>query len=204
MSKGEGTRSGLLWEVERLLNEVDELPQILLMENVPQVHSDKNVADFAKWIDRLEKLGYKSKYQDLNAKDYGVPQNRERCFMVSWLGDYYYHFPAPIPLEKRLKDVLEESVDEKFYLSDETVKRLIIHKERNEANGNGFGWQPVDGGVLHTLLLPQQRSQTATTSLSVLMSRREIMAGTDVAACLMARDYKGFGNQLMNGVIEIE
>lgn len=161
MTKGSNTRSGLLWEVERLLTELDELPQLLLMENVPQVHSEKNVKDFSEWISFLDGLGYTSKYQDLNSKDYGVPQNRERCFMLSWLGDYYYHFPEPIPLEKRLKDVLEESVDEKYYLSDETVRRLIIHKERNESNGNGFGWKPVDGGgIAHALVTAAEKSNS--------------------------------------------
>ena len=94
MSKGSGTRSGLLWEVERLLSETEELPQILLMENVPEVVSDKNIADFAQWIAFLDGLGYKSKYEILNAKDFGIPQNRARCFMVSWLGNYYYDFPT--------------------------------------------------------------------------------------------------------------
>lgn len=110
MSRGSGTRSGLLWEVERLLKEMEEYPQILLMENVPEVVSDKNVKDFAEWLEFLESLGYRSKYEILNAKNYGIPQNRERCFMVSWQGDFYFDFPAPIPLKLRLKDMLEESV----------------------------------------------------------------------------------------------
>ena len=70
MSKESGTRSGLLWEVERILTELgDNLPQFLLMENVPQVHGEKNIKDFAEWISFLDGLGYKSKWQDLNAKD---------------------------------------------------------------------------------------------------------------------------------------
>lgn len=125
MSRDSGTRSGLLWQVERLLKETKELPQILLMENVPDVISEKNIRDFAEWIAFLDSLGYTSKYEILNAKNYGVPQNRERCFMVSWLGDAYYDFPPPIPLAKRLKDVLEDEVDEKYYLSEEQVKNLL-------------------------------------------------------------------------------
>lgn len=88
MKKGSGTRSGLLWEVERLLNETENLPQILLMENVPQVISADNIDDFHSWCSFLESKGYKCYTQILNAKDYGVAQNRERCFMVSILGDY--------------------------------------------------------------------------------------------------------------------
>ncbi len=119
MKEASKTRSGLLWEVKRLLNECTELPQVLLMENVTQVHSKKNSADFKKWIECLENLGYSNYYADLNAKGYGVPQNRNRCFMVSLLGDYSYTFPLPIPLTKRLKDILETDVDEKYYLSQE-------------------------------------------------------------------------------------
>ena len=115
MKKGSGTRSGLLWEVERLLNEVENLPQVLLMENVPQVHSKANMPDFQKWIDFLESKGYSNYWKDLNAKNYGVAQNRNRCFMVSILGDYTYDFPNPIPLKKTMKDYLEDEVDEKYY-----------------------------------------------------------------------------------------
>lgn len=128
MAKGSGTRSGLLWEVERILDECNgNLPQILLMENVPDVIGANNVKHFAQWVKKLEQLGYTSKWQCLNAKDYGVPQNRDRCFMVSWLGNHYYGFPTPIKLEKRLKDVLETNVDEKYYLSSDIIKYFEKH-----------------------------------------------------------------------------
>ena len=127
--KGKGmsdtsTRSGMLWEVERILTECKELetmPQILLMENVPQVHGADNVEDFNKWQLRLEELGYKNYFQDIIATDYGIPQTRNRCFMVSILGDYSYTFPKPIPLKLKLKDMLEDNVDEKYYLSDKML-----------------------------------------------------------------------------------
>lgn len=129
MKKGSGTRSGLLWEVERILKEIrddgGELPQILFMENVPQVHADANMVDFQNWIDFLTSLGYVSYWQDLNAKNYGVAQNRERCFMFSFLGEYNYHFPQPIPLKKKLKDYLEDDVDEKYYINNEKADKLI-------------------------------------------------------------------------------
>ena len=124
MAKGSGTRSGLLWEVERLLNECTELPQVLLMENVPQVHGAKNKAHFDQWIAFLESKGYSNHWQDLNAKDYGIPQSRNRCYMVSILGDYAYEFPAPIPLEKKLGDVLDAVVDERYYLTDDRCQRI--------------------------------------------------------------------------------
>ena len=122
MEKGSGTRSGMLWEVERILDECENLPQILLMENVPDVIGSKNIIHFAKWLEKLEKLGYHCYWQVLNAKDFGVPQNRERCFMVSLLGDYLYEFPKKQKLEIRLKDVLEKEVDEKYYLSSKAIE----------------------------------------------------------------------------------
>lgn len=125
MTKGSGTRSGLLWEVERLLNECEELPQVLLMENVPQVHSKANMPDFQKWINFLEGKGYSNHWKDLNAKDYGVAQNRNRCFMVSLLGKWNYKFPQPVPLEWKLKDYLEDEVDTKYYINTGKAQKLI-------------------------------------------------------------------------------
>lgn len=124
MDKGSSTRSGLLWEVERLLDECTELPQVLLMENVPNVHGCKNAKNFYKWIDKLEKLGYCNYWEDLNAKNYGIPQNRKRCFMVSLLGDYSFSFPKGKPLSLKFKDMLETKVDEHYYLSEEQAEKI--------------------------------------------------------------------------------
>lgn len=125
MAKGSGTRSGLLWEVERLLYECDELPQVLLMENVPQVHGKKFIKDFESWLDSLSQLGYKNYWQDLNSKDYGVAQNRNRTFLVSFLDDVSFKFPEPFPLNKTMADYLEDKVDEKYYIDNEKTQRLI-------------------------------------------------------------------------------
>ena len=121
MAKGTNTRSGMLWEVERILSECEDLPQVLLMENVPAVIGKKAVKDFAKWVEFLDGLGYKSKWSVENAKDYGIAQNRDRCFMVSVLGDYYYDFPHGFELPYRLKNFLQSSVDKQYYLDDDTV-----------------------------------------------------------------------------------
>lgn len=132
MSRGSTTRSGLLWEVERILkelNETDSLPQVLLMENVPDVIGSKNIKDFNEWYASLERMGYQSYYKLLNSKDYGVPQDRNRCFMISILGNYSYTFPRPIPLEKRLKDLLEAEVDERYYISDEIAYKFAIKSD---------------------------------------------------------------------------
>ena len=126
MEKGSGTRSGMLWEVERILDDLNEggqtkLPRILLMENVPDVIGSGAIKDFAKWLGKLESLGYKCYWKVLNAKDFGIPQNRERCFMISILGDYFYGFPQTISLTYKLVNVLETKVDEKFYLSQKAI-----------------------------------------------------------------------------------
>lgn len=135
--KGKGmsdttTRSGMLWEVERILTECKEKPQLLLMENVPQVHSQDNIEDFNKWQYSLEKMGYKNYWQDLIATDYGIPQTRNRCFMISILGDYNYTFPKPIQLKLKLKDMLEDKVDNKYYISDELMQHITKTKKEHK------------------------------------------------------------------------
>lgn len=169
MSKGSGTRSGLLWEVERILTEIrdssGELPQILFMENVPQVHSQDNMPDFRKWLDFLESLGYTNYYQDLNAKNYGVAQNRERCFMFSFLGEYNYHFPQPIPLKKKLKDYLEDNVDEKYYINNEKADKLIK--------------QLIDNGILPNTI-PKSRLALTEQSMNCNKERLQIASRQDM------------------------
>ena len=130
MSRDSETRSSLLWEVERLLSSSKELPQVLIMENVTAIHSVKFNEDFKVWLDFLTSLGYSNQWQDLNAKDYGIPQNRDRTFLVSILGDYQYEFPKPKELEVKLRDLLEEEVDEKYFLSDKMIKVLSLVTEK--------------------------------------------------------------------------
>ena len=160
MAKGGNTRSGLLWEVERLLNECDELPQILLMENVTQVHGTKTLEHFRDWIEYLESKGYSNYWEDLNAKNYGIPQNRNRTFMVSVLGDYTYEFPKPFPLELRLKDMLEYSVDEKYYLSEKLLIFFVRHTEKQKAKSNGFAFKPTNGDVVAKAITTKAGTRT--------------------------------------------
>mgnify|MGYP003289828025 CR=1 FL=1 len=125
MKKGSGTRSGLLWEVERLLIELgDNLPQVLLMENVPQVLTADGWGD---WLEFLKGKGYNNFYKVLNAKNYGVAQNRERCYMISVLSSEFmeFDFPQGKPLTKTIRDYLEKKVDEKYYINTERAKTLI-------------------------------------------------------------------------------
>lgn len=122
------TRSGLVYEVLRILQElhqVERLPKVLIMENVVDLIQVKFIREFQAIQLELENLGYTNYTQTLNAKDYGVAQNRDRVFMVSVLGEYYYEFPKPIKLEKRLKDYLESEVDPKYYISDSFYKTMV-------------------------------------------------------------------------------
>lgn len=137
--KGTSTRSGLLWEVERILNElktINSLPQILVMENVPMVCGSTNLKPWNDWLQALHKLGYTSYFKILNGKDYQIPQDRKRCFMVSLLGNYSYTFPRPTKLRYCLEDFLKKKVDEWYYLSDELTKGFI-------ENGKEGGENPI-------------------------------------------------------------
>lgn len=122
--KGSGTRSSLMYETLRIVEKIK--PKYVIWENVKNLLSKKHRHNFDSYLEAMEKLGYHSQYQVLNAKDFGVPQNRERVFTVSIRNDLNvdFKFPEPQELTIRLKDVLEPQVDEKYYLSDEQTKRL--------------------------------------------------------------------------------
>lgn len=117
--KDSGTRSSLMYETLRIVEKLK--PKYVIWENVKNLLSKKHHHNFDAYLEAMEKLGYKNYYQVLNAKHYGVPQNRERVFTVSILDGDKYLFPEPVPLEKKLKDILEKEVDEKYYLSEKAM-----------------------------------------------------------------------------------
>jgi len=129
MDKGSNTRSSMLWEVERLLNECETLPQVLLMENVPQVMGKKNEKNFEIWQDFLKSKGYSNFAQIINAADHGVAQARKRAYMVSILGNYEYSFPEPYDLDKCMGDYMEDEVEDKFYYTSEQTEQLISERK---------------------------------------------------------------------------
>ncbi len=136
-AEGAGTRSSLLWECKKAV--AAKKPRFLLMENVKALLQKKNMPVFNKWLEWLEGQGYRCFYQVMNAKHYGVPQNRERVFMVSILDPMgNFKFPETFPLEKKVRDVLEENVDEKYYLSEDRVQKILRHCDRKQAEGCGF------------------------------------------------------------------
>lgn len=121
-AEGSGTRSSLLWEVKRILLELKEenaMPDILLMENVVAIHSQENRPHFAKWLNFLEEIGYTSFMADLNGSDFGIPQNRDRTFVLSVLGNCSYRFPVEIDLETCIEDFFED-------LTDEQALKLVV------------------------------------------------------------------------------
>lgn len=136
-AEGSGSRSSLLWECEKAIE--IKRPKYLLMENVKALASKKFRPDFQRWIDRLSALGYTSYWQILNARNYGIPQNRERVFMVSIYGcKDSFHFPKEMVLKKRLRDIIEDRVDESYYLKPEQIAKIIEHCDRKVAEGCGF------------------------------------------------------------------
>jgi len=153
--KGSDTKSSLLWEVERLLKiakENNTLPKYLLMENVKNLISKKFITDFKIWLNILEDLGYKNYYKVLNAKDYGIPQNRERVFMISTLDSQEYIFPTAVKLETRLVDYLEDKVDDKYYLSESLIKNFSSMKNRNGfVRGSRFRVHDEDSNYAYTI-----------------------------------------------------
>jgi len=181
-----GTRSGLLLEVERLLIkaiETNTAPKYLCLENVKNLVGKQFKPDFDAWIKRLEYLGYNTPWSVLNSKTCGVPQNRERVFAFSVRKDIdagKFTFPIPFDTGIRLKDVLEKNVDEKYYINTERATNLIK--------------QLIDKGQLK---LERQ-------SILVKNQATEYSRTIDTANTLMARDWKGFGNQDMVAVVESE
>ena len=139
--KDSGTRSSLMYETLRIVEKLR--PKYVIWENVKNLLSKKHRHNFDAYLDAMTDLGYANNYQVLNAKDYGVPQNRERVFTVSIRKDIYkgYFFPAPIPLEKKLKDVLEDDVDEKYYLKK--TDNIVFSAARAywDNSGKGYGSQ---------------------------------------------------------------
>lgn len=139
---GSQTRSGLFFEALRIIE--DTQPKVAIAENVKNLTGKTFKAQFEIVLKSLEEAGYNNYWKVLNAKDYGVPQNRERVFIVSIRKDIdtrRFTFPEGFPLDLRLKDVLEKKVDEKYYLK-KTKDWFIQNSFDMESKGNGFRFDP--------------------------------------------------------------
>ena len=176
------TRSGLLYEVERLLEkskECGELPKYLMLENVKNLVGKKFKTQFKEWIQRLDELGFNTYWKVLNAKNYGIPQNRERVFAISIRKDIDtgYEFPIGFDNGKRLKDILEKEVDEKYYINNEKADKLI--RRLNDTNQLTDKINPCDG----TINEPKVK---------------------DISNCIKARYDCGVSNQRSDGTMVVE
>lgn len=143
MKEGSGTRSSLLWHVADAVEVLR--PKFLLQENVAALVNKNFLPDFQAWLDKLERLGYVSRWQRLNAKDYGVPQNRDRVFCLSMRSDvaFGFQFPEPIALDKRLEDVLLDEVEERYFLNDDSVNKFLETNDKDNALFFQFNLPPT-------------------------------------------------------------
>ena len=244
--KDSGTRSSLMWETIRIVEKIK--PKCVIWENVKNLLSQKHRHNFDAYLETMEQLGYENYYKVLNAKDYGIPQNRERIFTISIkkteFGDGmimvpYYEFPKPQELKLKLKDMLEDEVDEKYYLKK--TNNLVFNESRAswDNSGKGYGSQQdrayYQDGLCPTLSncnASGDKSQVVLQDKALCINSlmyngknvklptiqaamgngggnvpvvvknqgKEIVKKTEMANTLMARDYKGFGNQEMTGV----
>ena len=226
LSKDSGTRSGLLWEVERLLvaaKERNELPKYLLMENVDALVSKKFKPEFDTWCKRLEELNYNSYFQILNAKECGVPQNRRRIFCMSIRKDIdtgNFTFPIPFDTGVRLKDILEKNVDEKYYINTERASNLIQQlidkgqlkgqRECCDSTINDPSVRDVSNAIIARydagISNYRQTGLAVAEPQPILVKNQgtEYVKDLDESVTLKARDWKGWDNYGSTAIVESE
>ncbi len=213
--KGSGTRSSLLWECERAI--AAKHPKYLLFENVAALVSRKFIRLFNEWQLLLERMGYTNFTQVFNAKDYGVPQNRERVFMVSIRDcEQPYYFPRPVPLTKRLRDVMEDNVSEEYNLSRRMLEWLEEHNWKCLCEETkGFMFKPKSGNDIANALRangsfsPTDNAIRETNGIRRLTTRESFrlmgVADTDsdkiTAMLSKSRCYQVAGNSIVVDVL---
>ncbi len=150
--EGSGTRSSLMYETIRIVEKLK--PKYVIWENVKNLLSKKHRHNFDAYLETMEQLGYTNYYQVLNAKDYGIPQNRERVFTISILGEHKpFEFPPKQELKLKLKDMLEDEVDDKYYLSDKMMDYVLDNNDTQK----GTKWEgradndTLNSNIAHTL-----------------------------------------------------
>lgn len=132
-AEGSNTRSSLLWECEKAIKA--KQPKYLLLENVKALVQKKYLPDFNRWLQILESYGYINYWQVMNARNYGVAQNRERVFVVSILGEHApYIFPDTMKLSKRVEDYMEQGVDESYYIDPERITQRVLNDILEQPN----------------------------------------------------------------------
>lgn len=159
LSEDSGTRSSLLWECCKIIE--TKKPKYLMMENVKNLVGCNHKENFLKFLEYLESLGYKNSWKILNARDYGIPQNRERVFCISELhGENYFEFPEPVKLRFKLYDILEKDVDDRYYLGNGQVMDVPIEQEYSYCLDSNY-WK----GVTLNSFLEKHRRQLVTDKI---------------------------------------
>ena len=165
--KDSGTRSSLMYETIRIVEKLK--PKYVIWENVKNLLSKKHKHNFDAYLETMEKLGYTNYYQVLNAKDYGIPQNRERVFTISIRNDLNktFVFPPKQELKLKLKDMLEDEVDEKYYLSDRMINFFYKNEQVQKEKGNGFRFNVTDGNVIAKTITTRAESRMDDNFLKI-------------------------------------
>lgn len=196
-------RGQLFFDVMRFLN-IKE-PQAFLLENVKGLLSHDKGETFKTILKYLQEAGYNVFYQVMNSKDYGLPQNRERVFIVGFKNKVNFSFPEKIKLEKCVLDILEQEVDEKYFLSERYIECLKNHKERHSNKGNGFGFQILDTkGIANTLMARSSGIERNLLKVGVFNKGGQgdrIYSPLGLSACLSAN---GGGRGAKTGLYLIE
>lgn len=190
---GNRTRSGLFFEALRIIDEYK--PKFAIAENVKALTSKKFANEFKTVLDSLDEVGYNNYYQVLNAKDYGIPQNRERVFIISIRKDIDkgFSFPQPIPLGIRLKDVLEDEVDEKYYLSDTKLKTIAKWNSQERPLQKIYG----ENSIARTLTT---RSGAECGSLATYSE--DFQETTDLESIILDQETNSIDNQKVKDEID--
>ena len=220
----EKTRSSLLVEYLRVIKA--NKPNFGMYENVKNIVGKQFKDTFKMFTDELDEYGYNVYWKVLNAKDYGIPQNRERVYLIfikKELDNGKFVFPEGFDNGIRLRDVLENSVDEKYYISEDKVRKFVANLQdisnEDESNsprfigninrpdfGTGYAGGVWDTNNISPTLTTMQGGGRQPHIITGLVSNKgeKFERETEYGNTLLARDYKGFGNQAMNAVINIQ
>lgn len=194
---GERTRSGLFFEALRIID--DYKPKFAIAENVKALTSKKFSEEFKTVLESLDEVGYNNYWQVLNAKDYGIPQNRERVFIISIRKDIDkgFTFPGPVPLELKLKDILEDNVDEKYYLSDSQYEGLV----KTTFHQASLKCRLLDTEGVSSTCLARDYKDPKLVCVDKSINKPQIIEN---ANCITAREDRGISRRKAEGTAVIE
>ena len=193
--EGSGTRSSLMYETLRIVEKLK--PKYVIWENVKNIISKKHKHNFDNYLEKMNELGYCNYWQILNAKDYGIPQNRERVFTISIRKDIKndYKFPNKQELKLKLKDFLEDNVDDKYYLNERAINYVLDIDEKQK----GTSWEGrvnneiLNGDIAHTLSVASASGmQRAGISNFVIDNYNDVIRVEDLKLKIKNNTKKGY------------